>query len=127
MLRRVGSAPPGQLDRAPRGAFGFHRAKSPSGPEWRHQGDLQHKFLLVALPALRQAAERFDAAGQMGDGFEIRRTLERAFTGAMPITDSLFGNARLAAVVPEKFGLRRHGLREFSFRGRRAACRRRCG
>jgi hypothetical protein len=73
MRGRVGSAPPRQLDRAPRGTFGLHRAKPPTGPERPHQRDLQHEFLLVALPALRQAAERFDAAGQVGDDFQIRK------------------------------------------------------
>src|SRR5262249_33727050 len=72
---------------------------------------------LVALPALRKAIEQSDATGEVGNRFRICRALERAFAGAAPVLDGLFGEACLGTVMRQDFGLGRHSLRKFSFEG----------
>ena len=78
---------------------------------------MEHKLLLVALPALRKAIDQLDATGEVGNRFRICRALERAFAGATPVLDGLFGEARLGAVMRQEFGLGRRRLRKFSFEG----------
>src|SRR5882757_9619454 len=53
----------------------------------------------------------------MPDGFQIGRTLGRAFAGLQPIADGTFNLAGLRKVVRQQFGLARHAVRESPFDG----------
>src|SRR5215475_12932173 len=104
----VGRGPLPQLERAPGGLLGLRRSETATCPERCYKSGLEHKLLLVALPALRKALEQLDAAGEVGDRFQVCRALKRAFAGAAPVLDGLFGEACLGAVMRQQLGLVRH-------------------
>jgi hypothetical protein len=65
----------------------------------RKQRDLEHKLLLMTLPAFGQRLEDLEAAAQVADGFEIGRSLDREFASATPIVNCLRGQTRLSGMV----------------------------
>ncbi len=114
-----GAARSHNSSRAPGGPLRLRGSEAATGPERCDKSGLKHKLLLIALPALRQAIEQLDAAGEVGDRFQICRALERTFAGAAPILDGLFGEARLGAVMRQQCGLGRYNLGKFGLRGLR--------
>ena len=118
MRGRVCSAPPTQVDRASRSPLGFRGTKSATGPEGWHQSHLEHKLLLVALRTLRKAVEHFDATGQVGNGFHVRGTLDRALARAPPVGDGLLCKPCLGEMLGHEFGLPLDDVGKVAFKRR---------
>jgi hypothetical protein len=78
----------------------------------------EHKLLLVALQTLRKAIEHFDATGQVGNGFHVRGTLDRALARAPPVGDGLLCKPRLGEMLGHEFGLPLDDVGKVAFKRR---------
>ena len=84
VLRQVSPDPLAQFLSSHRNLPGSWRGKPLARPMRRKQRDLEHKLLLITLPAFGQRLEDLEAMAQVVDGFEVGRSLDREFASATP-------------------------------------------
>ena len=80
------------------------------GTQRRAKRHLEVQLLLEACRRLRQRRQHGQALRQVRDRFRMRRALEGALAGPLPVADGGLVLARRGAVPRHHLGLRRHHL-----------------
>src|SRR5438128_8701854 len=94
----------------PIGLLNFWSGIALAGDQRRAKRGLQLQFLLGTRRSVRQRLEHLQPLPEMTDGFHVRRALDGAMAGPLPVTHGPIGEPRLGEVIREYLGLRLDGL-----------------
>jgi hypothetical protein len=75
------------------------------GDQRRPQGNLDLKLLLGPRRGLGEHGQQRQAHGEVLDGFQVGRTLQRLLPGPLPIGDGLRTEPGFGVVLRDQFGL----------------------